>query len=55
MDHGSPSLDRLDNTLGYIPGNVQVISWKANQIKSNATLQELQAIVAWLSEALSPK
>lgn len=48
MEDGSPSLDRVDNTRGYVPGNVLVISWKANQIKSNATLAELESIVAWL-------
>ena len=36
----SPSLDRLDNTLGYIKGNIIVISWRANFLKSDATLQE---------------
>jgi hypothetical protein len=37
----SPSLDRIDNNKGYIKGNVEVISWKANIMKSNASPEEL--------------
>lgn len=44
----SPSLDRIDNNKGYVVGNVAVISKKANNIKSDATLEELEAVVAWL-------
>lgn len=29
----SPSLDRVINSKGYIPGNVRVISYRANQLK----------------------
>ena len=45
----SPSLDRINNELGYVKGNVQVISKRANLIKSDATLKELQLLCDWLS------
>lgn len=34
----SPSLDRVDNSLGYIKGNVCVISFKANRYKSDLSI-----------------
>ena len=37
----SPSLDRIDPNLGYVKGNVIVISNKANLIKSSATPDEI--------------
>ena len=40
----SPSLDRKVPYLGYTKGNVQVISMRANRIKSDATSTELMAI-----------
>ena len=36
----SPSLDKIIPELGYVPGNVWVISHKANSMKRNATLAE---------------
>lgn len=37
----SMTLDRINPNLGYISGNVEVISFLANRMKTNATEQEL--------------
>jgi hypothetical protein len=39
-----PTLDRINNDEGYIRGNVAIISFRANRIKSDASADELQAI-----------
>lgn len=41
----SYSLDKIIPELGYVKGNVWVISNKANAIKNNASLEELQLLV----------
>lgn len=50
----SPSLDRLDSSKGYIPGNVAIICWRCNSLKNNATVDELRNIVRWM-ENQEPK
>jgi hypothetical protein len=40
----SPTIDRIDPRLGYVPGNVQVISSRANRIKNDATFEEFEKI-----------
>jgi hypothetical protein len=42
------SFDRIDSSLGYVKGNVQIVSLKANQMKSNATPEELVAFAKWV-------
>jgi hypothetical protein len=46
----SPSLDRLDPKLGYIPENIAVISFRANTIKNNGTPGEHDRIAEWMRE-----
>lgn len=40
----SPSLDRIDNSKGYVRGNVVVVSWRANRLKSDGSPSELARI-----------
>lgn len=48
----SPSVDKIRPELGYVRGNVRVISWRANLLKSNGTAEELR-LVAEDAERLS--
>lgn len=41
----NPSLDRLDPRKGYTKENTWVISWRANVIKHDASLEELELLV----------
>jgi hypothetical protein len=48
----SPSIDRIDSTKGYTKDNVQIISWKANRIKMNSSVQELELILAYMKQGI---
>jgi hypothetical protein len=43
----SPSLDRIKPEQGYVPGNIIVISNRANRLKSDATIEELRDIASF--------
>ena len=47
----SPSMDRLDPSLGYVPGNIRIISNRANRLRSDASAKEL-ALLATDAQAL---
>jgi hypothetical protein len=48
----SPSFDRVNPNLGYIPGNVIIVAHKANVIKSNATVIELERVAAFYRQLI---
>jgi hypothetical protein len=49
---GSPSLDRKIPTKGYIPGNIQIISQRANQIKNDATIEEIEKVFKYMQRII---
>ena len=44
----SPSLDRFDPSKGYIKENVSWISMRANAIKRDASVEEVEKIFQWM-------
>lgn len=49
----APSVDRLVPSLGYVPGNCFIISYRANRLKSDCTgPDELRRVADFLERAL---
>jgi hypothetical protein len=48
LTDNTPSVDRMIPDLGYVKGNCRVISMKANRLKSNASVEQFKAIVAYM-------
>lgn len=46
---GSPSMDKIHPELGYVKGNIVIVSWKANRMKSNGTLDDLKRLTQFYS------
>lgn len=52
QNDNSPSLDRIDNSKGYIKGNVRVVSWRLNQRKSDMSIAEILALADYVKREL---
>lgn len=46
------SLDRIDSNLGYVKGNIQVLSARANTLKNDATADELEKLLAFMRKSV---
>jgi hypothetical protein len=46
----SPSLDKISPSGGYVKDNIQVISYKANIMKNDASVEELILFSLWVLE-----
>ena len=44
----SPSIDRLVPSVGYVKGNVNIISNRANLLKKDATLEDVERLFIWM-------
>lgn len=52
VDRASPSLDRVDSSVGYVPGNVRVISWYANKMKNDLTVDQVRNLLSYMEGKL---
>ena len=48
----SPSIDQIRPSKGYTKDNIQIISWRANRIKNDATPEELVKISQFMQKLL---
>ena len=49
-DPAKATIDKVVPELGYVSGNVFIISWRANKLKSDMTFEELEKIMNYIKE-----
>lgn len=43
--NNSPTIDRIDSSKGYVKGNVLIISFLANKIKTDASVEQIEKVL----------
>ncbi len=51
----SPTLDRINNDLGYTKGNIVVVSHFVNRLKTNATFEQLLQVVKFYAALMGKR
>lgn len=49
----SPSIDRVDNAKGYTRNNILIVSFKANRLKADASVEELRKVADFYEKRFS--
>lgn len=44
------SVDRIDPSKGYVKGNIELVSFRANKIKTNASLEEIEKVLDYYKQ-----
>ena len=52
-DPAKATIDKVIPALGYILGNVFIISWRANKLKSDMTMDELEKILNYMKKGIN--
>ena len=52
MEDSSPTVDRIVPELGYVQGNIVVVSNRANRLKNNASIEELSRLASFYAQLI---
>lgn len=55
LQNDTPSVDRINNNLGYVSNNIVIICFRCNSIKKDATAAELRKIADFIDKMMENK
>jgi hypothetical protein len=50
LKDNAPTIDEIVPGRGYVKSNVAIISWRANRLKSDATIKEVRAVLKYMED-----